>query len=128
MKFILCVLIAATLIGSTAMAVPAIGAKAVQDGGGGNAAQSGGRLRLLRLPHGLLSPAEFAEFFCPQMCLINREELIQLGGLDSCSGKHGVCLPPMMDLMLKQMHQQTIAPFGLHPRFAIDLHHLVETV
>lgn len=34
MKFILSVLIAATLIGSTAMAVPAIGAKAVQDGGG----------------------------------------------------------------------------------------------
>lgn len=84
--------------------------------------------RLLRLPHCLLSPAEFAEFFCPQMRLIDREELIELGRLDRCSGEHAVCLPSMMDLMLKQMHQKTIAPFGLYPRIAIDSHHFVETV
>jgi hypothetical protein len=34
----------------------------------------------------------------------------------------------MMDLMLKQMHQQAVAPFGLYLRIAIDAHHLVETV
>ena len=62
------------------------------------------------------------------MSLINREELVQLGRLDSGSGKHAVCLPSMMDLMLKQVHQQTIAPFGLYPAIAIDMHGFVETV
>jgi hypothetical protein len=42
--------------------------------------------------------------------------------------KHAVGLPPVMNLMLKQMHQQTIVPFGLYPRITIDLHHFVETV
>ena len=37
-------------------------------------------------------------------------------------------LSPMVDLMLKQMHQEAIAPFGLHPRIAIDTHDYVEAV
>jgi hypothetical protein len=82
----------------------------------------------LRRPHRLLSPTEFAKFSRPQMCLIFREELVQLRRLDGCRGKHAVCLPPMMDLVLKQMHQETIAPFVLYPRISIDLHHFVETV
>src|ERR1700688_5292621 len=84
--------------------------------------------RRLRPPHGLLSPTEVAEFPCPQRRLIDREELIQLGRLDGRSGEHAMCLPPMMDLMLKQMHQQTIATFGLYPRVAIEFHHFVEAV
>jgi hypothetical protein len=31
-----------------------------------------------------------------------------------------------MDLVLKQMHQQAITPFGLYARSAIDSHHFVE--
>jgi hypothetical protein len=34
----------------------------------------------------------------------------------------------MMNLMLKQMHQEAIAAFGLHPRIAIDAHDFVEAV
>src|ERR1700722_13992227 len=93
----------------------------------GRPARGSATARLLRLPNCLLSPAKFAEFSCPQMCLTNREELIELRRLDGCSRKHAVCLPSVMDLMLKQMHQQTIPPFGLYPRVAIDLHHFVET-
>ena len=50
------------------------------------------------------------------------------GGFDVCPGEHAMGLPPVMDLMLKQMHQQAVTPFGLHPGIAIDAHHLAEAV
>src|SRR5947208_2103814 len=31
-----------------------------------------------------------------------------------------------MDLVLEQMHEQAVAPFGLHPRVAIDTHDAVQ--
>ena len=34
----------------------------------------------------------------------------------------------MMDLVLKQMHQQAVASFGLHPRVTIDSNLFAETV
>jgi len=32
----------------------------------------------------------------------------------------------MMDLVLEEMHEQAVAPFGLYPRIAIDPHDVVE--
>jgi hypothetical protein len=34
----------------------------------------------------------------------------------------------MMDLVLKQMHQQAVAPFGLYPRVTVDANLFAETV
>jgi hypothetical protein len=33
-----------------------------------------------------------------------------------------VCLPTMVDLVLEEMHEQAVAPFGLYLRIAIDPH------
>lgn len=37
-------------------------------------------------------------------------------------------LSAMMDLMLKQMHEQAVAALCLHPRVAIDTHDLAKPV
>src|SRR5262249_21746403 len=58
-------------------------------------------------------------FFC-------RKELIELRRLDARARQHGVRLPAMMDIMLKQMHEQPIAPLTLHFRAAVDLHDVIE--
>lgn len=33
-----------------------------------------------------------------------------------------MCLPTMVDLVLEEMHEQAVAPFGLYARIAIDSH------
>ena len=34
----------------------------------------------------------------------------------------------MVDLVLEQMHEQAVAPFGLHPRIAINPHDAAKEV
>ena len=39
-----------------------------------------------------------------------------------------MCLPKMVDLVLEEMHEQAVAPFGLHQRIAIDPHDAAKEV
>ena len=59
---------------------------------------------VLGFPHRLLRPAKFAEFGGSQRRFIDCEELVELRRLDVCFRKHGVGLPAMVDLVLKQVH------------------------
>jgi hypothetical protein len=51
-----------------------------------------------------------------------------LGRFDGGSGEHGVGLPAMVCLVLEEVHEEAVAPFGLHPRFAIDLNEAAKQV
>src|SRR5262249_24891690 len=84
------------------------------------------RLRTIA-PDSFLGPAELIEFAGPQRRLSDCEKLVELRRRHPRAGEHGMRLAAMMDLMLEQMHQETIAPFGLHRNVAIDSHDVVET-
>ncbi len=76
---------------------------------------------LVRLPDGLLRPAECDEFLRAQVRLADAEEFIELRRLDGRCRQHRVGLPAVVDLMLEEMHQKAVAPFALHGLDAIDL-------
>src|SRR4029077_9628695 len=78
------------------------------------------------VPHSVFTPAEALELGLPERRFRDREELIELRRRDGRSGEHRMGLASMVGLMLKKMHQQAVAPFGLHPRLAIDPHDAVE--
>src|SRR5262249_30429235 len=69
---------------------------------------------LSRSPHCLLGPAELLEFGGPERRLRDRKELVELRRRDGGCRQHRVRLATMMDLMLEEMHQQTVASLGLH--------------
>src|SRR5262249_37294041 len=79
-------------------------------------------------PHRRLCPAERCELGRSQWCLGHGEELVELRRRNRCRRQHRMRLTAMMDLVLEEMHQQTIASFGLHPCFAIDPHGGLELV
>src|SRR5215469_9326939 len=81
-----------------------------------------------RPPYSFLCPIKMAELDGSERCFCDRKELVELRGFDACSGKHGVCLPTMVDLMLKEMHEEAIAPFRLYLRFTIDPHDTVKEI
>jgi hypothetical protein len=56
----------------------------------------------------------------PKGCFCDRKKLVELRWSDGRCGEHCVCLPTMVDLVLEEMHEQAVAPFGLYPRIAID--------
>mgnify|MGYP006915176382 CR=1 FL=1 len=72
------------------------------------------------LPDIILSPAELREFGSSKRRLACSEEFVQLRRGDDRSGQHGVHLPAMMDLVLKEMHQQPVAALDLYARVAVD--------
>ena len=39
-----------------------------------------------------------------------------------------MCLPTMVDLVLEEMHEQAVAPLGLHQRITIDPHDVAKEV
>lgn len=55
----------------------------------------------------------------PKRRFRRREKLVELRRPDDCVGQHRMRPAPMINLMLKQMHQQSIASFSLYYRFAL---------
>jgi hypothetical protein len=50
-----------------------------------------------------------------------RRKFIELWREDGCAIQHGVCLPPVMNLMLKQMQQKPVHPLMLSTRATMHL-------
>lgn len=57
--------------------------------------------------------ARFGEVGGAQFCVDIEKKFGELGRRDRCSGKHGIHLPTMMDLMLEHMFEQPRTRFLL---------------
>ena len=77
-------------------------------------------------PDRRLGPSKMFELIGPKWRLAGRKEFIELRRRDARAGQHGMRLAAMMDIMLEQMHEQSVAPLGLHFRVAVDFHDVVE--
>ena len=79
-------------------------------------------------PHGFFGPTKTVELSDSKRRFCSRKKFVELWRLDNCSGEHGVRLTTMMNLMLEEMHEETVTPFDLHPRIAIDPHDAAQEI
>src|SRR3954451_1843274 len=79
-------------------------------------------------PDRVLAPAQSRELAGPERRFSFRKELVKLWRLPTTGRQHRMRPPAMVDLMLKQVHQNPVAAVGLYPRIPVDPHHAVETL